>query len=261
MPTGEFEFSDYGVFGDAIGDAKHLNEQIEEYQNKMNDVRTILGDQSVFMGPVCDITLEGLQDGTSKMQINKQNFDTVAEYIQTASNNYQSGDQKASKLVLQTNAEGKLAIAESSAAALVGNTNADQVYNYLASQGFNKAAICGILANIQHESGFNPQALGDKGTSYGICQWHNSRWTNLKNYCAANGLDSTSLSGQLPYLVHELKTRYPGVYNTLVSVPNTPEGAYQAAYKWTVDFEVPANRYVQGQNRGNTASSTYWNAY
>ena len=144
---------------------------------------------------------------------------------------------------------------------LTGDDNKSKIYNYLSSQGFSDAAICGILANIEHESGFRTDALGDGGTSYGICQWHNSRWTNLKNYCNNNGLDWKSLEGQLSYLVYELKTNYTGVYNTLMNVPNTRQGAYDAAYKWTTDFEIPDNRYERGKQRGNTAMSSYWDKY
>ena len=144
---------------------------------------------------------------------------------------------------------------------LTGSTNQDKIFNYLKSQGFNNAAICGILSNIQHESNFNPHSLGDGGTSYGICQWHYGRWTNLKNYCKKNNLNSTTLEGQLSYLVHELKTSYPSIYKRIKNVPNTKEGAYQAAYDWTVNFEVPVNRYQNGKKRGNVASSKYWNSY
>ena len=63
-----------------------------------------------------------------------------------------------------------------------GNPDKDNIYNLLAAKGFNDAAICGILANIEHESGFSTTALGDGGTSYGLCQWHNSRWDNLNNF-------------------------------------------------------------------------------
>ena len=144
---------------------------------------------------------------------------------------------------------------------LTGNTNKDKIFSYLRSQGFNNAAICGILSNIQHESNFNPNSLGDKGTSYGICQWHNSRWTRLKNYCSKNNLSYKSLEGQVSFLVYELKKYYPKVYNTIKNVPNTKKGAYDAAYSWTVHYEVPVNRYKQGDRRGRSASSTYWDAY
>ena len=144
---------------------------------------------------------------------------------------------------------------------LTGNTNKDKIFSYLHSQGFNNAAICGILSNIQHESNFNPNSLGDSGTSYGICQWHNSRWTRLKNYCSKNNLSYKSLEGQVSFLVYELKKYYPKVYNTIKNVPNTKKGAYDAAYSWTVHYEVPVNRYKQGDRRGKAASSTYWDAY
>ena len=144
---------------------------------------------------------------------------------------------------------------------LKGDTPQEQIFNYLKSKGFNNAAICGILANIQHESNFSTSALGDNGSSYGICQWHLGRWDRLKSYCNNNGLDWHSMEGQLEYLMHELETGYTGVYNTLKNVPNTAQGAYDAAYKWTVEFEIPQDRYGAGQRRGNTASSTYWNEW
>jgi len=144
---------------------------------------------------------------------------------------------------------------------LTGNDNQSKIYNYLSEQGFNDAAICGILANVEHESGFRTDALGDGGTSYGICQWHNSRWDRLKNYCNNNNLDWHSLEGQVSYLVWELQNHYPSVYNSIKNVPNTRQGAYDAAYVWTTDFEVPANRYERGKDRGNTAMSGYWDKY
>ena len=103
--------------------------------------------------------------------------------------------------------------------------------------------------------------MGDGGTSYGICQWHNSRWTRLKNYCSQNGLDASSIEGQSKFLVHELKTYYSSVYNTLKSVPNTKDGAYQAASTWTIHYEVPANRHQQAKKRGNVAMNKYWATY
>ena len=66
------------------------------------------------------------------------------------------------------------------------SSNERQIYDFLKSHGFNTAAAVGILANIEMESNFNPNAKGDyvngSATSYGICQWHNDRWSNLKSY-------------------------------------------------------------------------------
>ena len=155
---------------------------------------------------------------------------------------------------------------------VTGSANETAIYNYAVNtMGLNTAAACGILANIQKESGFNPHALGDSGTSYGICQWHNSRWDRLKAYCTSNNLDSTTIVGQLRYLEYELKNFYSSVWNRLKSVENTAEGAYDAAAYWCAVFEVPAG-YGYWSNgeihygetsiaRGNLAKSTYWNEY
>ena len=144
------------------------------------------------------------------------------------------------------------------------NNDLSSVKSILSSYSSQISGLDGALVHnlyIQHESSFNTQALGDGGTSYGICQWHNGRWTNLRNYCSSNNLDASSLDGQLSYLVHELKSSYPGVYNTLQNVPNTKDGAYQAAAKWTTDFEIPANKESVAVTRGNTAQGDYWNTY
>jgi hypothetical protein len=144
---------------------------------------------------------------------------------------------------------------------LVGDTIPDQIFNYLKEKGFNNAAICGILSNIQYESNFNLDSLGDGGTSYGICQWHNGRWTNLKNYCNENGYDWHSLEGQLEFLLYELETSSKGVYNVLKSVPNTAQGAYNAGYEWCYNFERPKAKETSSPRRGGTASSKYWDIY
>ena len=47
----------------------------------------------------------------------------------------------------------------------------------------NPAAIQGILANMEYESGFSATVWGDGGTSYGLCQWHESRCRSLFSFC------------------------------------------------------------------------------
>ena len=141
-------------------------------------------------------------------------------------------------------------------------SNEETIYNYLTgTMHLNQAAASGALANIYKESSFNPNATGDGRTSYGICQWHNERWTSLKNYCNNNGYDWTTLNGQLHYLDYELKNYYPGVYSTLTSVANTADGAYNAGYKWCYSYEIPDNKEAVSVERGNLAKNTYWPQY
>lgn len=126
--------------------------------------------------------------------------------------------------------------------------------------GYSGAAACGMMANIRAESGFYPGAYNGAG-AYGLCQWMGGRQGNLHWWCGSNGYDSDSLHGQLAFLDHEMKTLYPGVYNYLMSVDNTAEGAYDAAYYMCYYYEAPANRSGQGARRGSMAQHTFWPRY
>ena len=61
-----------------------------------------------------------------------------------------------------------------------GDTQAS-IYTILSEKGYSKAAICAILANMSQESGFRTDAIGDNGTSYGLCQWHAGRWDSVNS--------------------------------------------------------------------------------
>ena len=138
-------------------------------------------------------------------------------------------------------------------------SNEHTIYRFLTGEmGLNRAAAMGVMANIYWESGYKPVINGDSGTSYGICQWHAGRKTNLINWCGDNGLDYTTLDGQLRFLKHELPTRYPSVDKYLRQVENTADGAYDAAYYFCFNFEAPANRTAQSTKRGNYAKDTLW---
>ena len=260
----EYKVSDYGIFSDAVGTTNKFNEQLSTSKEDINSCSTKLNNESIFMGPACDEAVKVCKSGCSKLELLSGNYTTMGDFLKTTASNYKAGDDKAKTTILSINSAGKVETTTGSSASTAnfsGSNNQEKLYNYLSSQGFNDAAICGILANIQHESGFDTTAVGDGGTSYGICQWHEGRWDSMKSYCEDNNLDPDSIEGQGQYLVNELKNNYPGVYETLQNVPNTSEGAYEAAYKWTTDYEIPADKYNQGDYRGTTASTEYWEKY
>ena len=256
----KYEASRYGIFNDAISTTKKMNEDLTTTNDSIKEVGDSLNSESVFMGPAADEAQNGFKGVLSRIEKLIGNYNTIATLLDETSENYKSGDETAKAKFLTMGENGVMELTEK-AVAFSGSTNEEKLYSYLSSQGFNDAAICGIFSNIQHESGFNTTALGDSGTSYGICQWHNSRWNNLKNYCSENGLDPDSIEGQGQFLVYELQNNYHGVYETLKNVPNTAEGAFDASYKWTVDFEKPADKYNQGNKRGTVAQTTYWDKY
>ena len=116
--------------------------------------------------------------------------------------------------------------------------NYSSIYSYLTGTlGLNKAAACGILANICRESGFNPNT---GGTYYGLCQWGGGRKSNLKSWCSKNGYDYTSVTGQLAFMHHELTTSYKSAWNGVRGVENTEDGAAKAAEIFCRQYERAA---------------------
>ncbi len=149
-------------------------------------------------------------------------------------------------------------------AAAPTSANVKAIYEFLINDmGLNSAAACGVLANIEKESNFNPQLYGDSGSSYGICQWHNGRFENLKKFCNKNGYSWKTLEGQLQFLKYELNTNKTDTGKIIdrLDVPNTAEGAYTAGYNWCYYFERPANKVAKSEARGNSAKNTYWPTY
>ena len=137
-----------------------------------------------------------------------------------------------------------------------------EVFDYLTTElSLSDAAACGVLANIEHESSFQPTIVGDKGTSYGLCQWHNERFSALRGYCAALGLDYRTVEGQMAYLKYELGNKYTSLLLSLQAIDNTPDGAYRAAWLWCIQFERPSNMQAKAAQRGELARGKYWPRY
>ncbi len=137
--------------------------------------------------------------------------------------------------------------------------NEAAVFKYCTEKlGLNTAAACGVLANIYCESGFRTNAIGDSGTSVGICQWHNGRWTNLKNYAPD---DWQTLEGQLRFMKKELRTGYSATLNYIRNVSDDEQGAYDAAYYWCMHYEMPDKIVSRSTTRGYLAKNVYWKRY
>lgn len=139
-------------------------------------------------------------------------------------------------------------------------SNMNTIYTWLTGTGgYTKAQAVGIIANIDAESSFDPAINGDSGTSYGLCQWHNSRKTNVKKYCMEHYGSYSSIKGQLEFMKSELDGNT--AWGKMKSQPNTAEGAYYCAYYFCVYFEVPKYKESKGQSRGTNAKKTFWNKF
>ena len=122
--------------------------------------------------------------------------------------------------------------------------------------GLNTAAVSGIAANIWYESSFDPNRIGDDGTSFGICQWHNERWGYLSQFCSDYGYDSRSAEGQLRFLKYELETEYGDLLSRLRESENSKEGAYYCAFYFCVDYEYPEDMETKANERGDFACNS-----
>ena len=154
-----------------------------------------------------------------------------------------------------------------------GNSNQQKAFN-LYTTYFNeekgmplekaKMISAGIIASLIAESGSNlsTTALGDTNTesyAWGIAQWRLSRRKGLFQMC---GEKSGNLGCQLNFSLAELENRNHGVVSentqgaTLRKLldSNSP---YDAAYNWTVYYEVPKDRFAKAKSRASTAQSVY----
>lgn len=82
---------------------------------------------------------------------------------------------------------------------------------FFIKKGLSKQAASGIVGNLVAESNLNTTIQGDKGTSIGIAQWHDTkagvgRKTNLFNFAKKRGLNWKNLDTQLQFLWNELKS-------------------------------------------------------
>ena len=131
-------------------------------------------------------------------------------------------------------------------------------YDFLQNEmGFSRAVASGIIANLAAESGIRTTALGDGGTSFGICQWHNERWFDLISFSELIGRPMEDIRTQLLFFRYELLLVYSNLYKELLKLPDSEDGSYRAAYLICTDYESPANAEYAATNRGAIGISTY----
>ena len=121
----------------------------------------------------------------------------------------------------------------------ITNSTARGIIDFLINKGCTPAGACGVAGNIQGESNFNLGAVGDNGTSFGLCQWHNERGAAMKAMAGVNW--NHNLEGQLNYLWKELTSGYSSLTSFLKSNSNTEADCRKAADRFVREFERPAD--------------------
>ena len=113
----------------------------------------------------------------------------------------------------------------------------------------NDAALAGIMANLQGESGFNPHKVGDDGEAYGICQWRGPRLDQMVEFCGEQDLNPVSLEGQLSFLIHDLINNYIYAYDQIRLCEDSENGALQATFNFCAYYESPADPETESADR------------
>lgn len=138
--------------------------------------------------------------------------------------------------------------------------SARDIYAKLITAGLTPAGACGLMGNMQAESGMKSNiaqrgmtALSDEeytaavaewpvkfihdGVGYGLCQWtYWSRKQALFNFAQACGASVGDEEMQVEFCISELKNDYPGLWALLCSVTDI----YTAASEVCTVYERPA---------------------
>jgi hypothetical protein len=129
---------------------------------------------------------------------------------------------------------------------LVGGTNAEKIYNFFTNQGLTPAQAAGFIGNFYAESSLNSEAVNpnDKGkVSEGLAQWRGDRRDGLMAFAASNNMNYKSLTAQLNYVMHELRTTEKRAYGVLKTA-STPKQAAIAICRF---YERPSFTIVDGE--------------
>ncbi|WP_152003052.1 phage tail tip lysozyme [Roseobacter sp. TSBP12] len=122
-----------------------------------------------------------------------------------------------------------------------------QIAAFFSGKGLKSHQIAGIMGNISAESAFNPAAVGDGGTSFGLFQHHAGRGQSLLNAVGGTaGLGN--VQAQLEHVWEELLTSENGVLKKLMASTNVQEAT--SAF---VGFERPA-----GWSAANPMGADNW---
>ena len=272
----DYNVSDYGIFSDAISTTNILNNSVSNCQTAAKNCASIIGNQGVFMGPIAEKCTQFLNALNTDLDMVQSNMNQISSYLMQTSSTYQSADANASSTVqlrleqpVTTNSN------NSSNPTLTGANNAEQIWNYLKSQGFSDAGIAGIMGNLAQESGLRADNVQNhmgyedaeyvagikNGTitredfindsrGFGSAQWtYHTRKAKLYDTLGPQNIDS--LAGQLSFMVNEMGDDLTNKLKNASSV-NEATDVFQYSYERAGKPNMENRR-----NQANGFYSTY----
>ncbi|MGE3624372.1 MAG: phage tail tip lysozyme [Bdellovibrionales bacterium] len=130
------------------------------------------------------------------------------------------------------------------------NANTKTAYDFFVSRGWSEAQSLGLVANLIHESGLNPQVRpGDGGLAVAIGQWHPPR----QAICLAKlgyDLRTATLEQQLAFVDYELRNNEAKAGQLLAGATDPRD----AAAIVSTYYERPLDRAGSAVARAGTAA-------
>jgi len=130
---------------------------------------------------------------------------------------------------------------------------ASQTMAFFQKMGWSKAQAAGITANIQRESGFKANAVGDNGKAYGIAQWHPDRQREFEKWAGKRIQDAT-YAEQLAFMNHELTEGKEKRAGDRLRAAGT---AGEAAAAVSTHYERPADKAGEAALRAKAAEEMF----
>ena len=104
------------------------------------------------------------------------------------------------------------------------NEVVNTAYATFISLGLTPEAACGIIGNMQQESGLSPTAVNKSSGATGLCQWLGGRLTNLKSYASSLGKNWTDVETQCKWAWEEANGKDSTTKSLLNKNCNGPSG-------------------------------------
>ena len=127
--------------------------------------------------------------------------------------------------------------------------NAQYIMDFLYSKGWTKNSICGLLGNLQSESGINfgiYESLDSTSSTngFGLTQWTPN--TKYFDWANANGYANNHVDGELNRILWEVANNqqwFGGVSSTMTfqQWTQSTDTAYNLAMDFIATYEHPAN--------------------
>ena len=105
-----YNIGDYGDFETGLASIKTLNDNLDTSNSNILDLKSKLTSDTVFMGPICDNCIEAFVNIDKKIDLLTENYSKLGNYLIDIAAAYKDGDEKAKKMIVSLDSNGKINI-------------------------------------------------------------------------------------------------------------------------------------------------------